>query len=310
VALLFQRAKFHRWERVALSIFSAIFQGIVQGLTEFLPVSSSGHLSLIQYFSGQSGETGIFFSILLHLGTLLAVFLAFYKTILEIIAAFFAILGDIFRGRFSLRKASPQQRMVLLLIVSLLPMIITVIFRDWFSALASDDSILAEGICFLLTSVLLFLSVKCVKGHKNAATMQYKDAVAVGLVQSVAPLPGLSRSGSTISVGLMMGLDRKFAVAFSFIMGVPAVLGANVLEIGDAVRQGIELPWSVMLTGLAFSFVFGLLAIKMVNWLVTSDKFKYFAWYTLILGGVTVLVAIVEKLSDHAVRQWVMGLFS
>jgi len=293
---------------IILTIGNAIFQGIVQGLTEFLPVSSSGHLSLVQYFTGQSGETGAFFSILLHLGTLFAVFVAFFKTITALIAEAVFMLRDIFARRFSLRDASPERRMVVLLIVSLLPMAITVVFKDWFSALSSDNSILAEGLCFLLTSGLLFLSVKCVGGHKDASTMRYKDAVAMGLVQAVAPLPGLSRSGSTISVGVMMGLDRRFAVAFSFIMGVPAVLGANVLEIGKAVREGVSISGGVIAAGLVTSFVFGLLAIKMVNWLVTSDKFKYFAWYTLILGSVTVLVAVVEMVSGNAVQRMMTGL--
>lgn len=286
-----------------MTIIDAIIQGVIQGLTEFLPVSSSGHLSLVQYFTGTGGESGAFFSILLHLGTLFSVFLAFHKTILGLIAEFFGTLADIFRGRFSPKHATPQRRMLLLLIVSLLPMVVTVFLKDWFSALSSDNSILAEGLCFLLTSALLFLSDKCVKGHKNAASMQYRDAVAVGLMQAFAPLPGLSRSGSTISVGLMMGLERRYAVAFSFIMGVPAVLGANLLEIPEVMENGVGLPWGVLLTGLVVSFIFGLMAIKMVNWLVTSDKFKYFAWYTLVLGVFTVAAALIDLATGGAVRQ-------
>ena len=122
--------------------------------------------------------------------------------------------------------------MIFLLFVACLPLLITVLFKDWFESLATDQSILAEGICFLITSALLFLSDKCVKGRKNAATMQYRDAVAIGVAQAIAPLPGVSRSGSTIAMGLLAGLERKYAVAFSFILGVPAVLGANLLEIG------------------------------------------------------------------------------
>lgn len=291
-----------------MTIGSALFQGIVQGLTEFLPVSSSGHLSLIQYFTGQSGEAGILFSIVLHLGTLLSVFIAFRKTIWELITEVFTMVGDIFTGNFTVRYASPQRRMLLLLIVSLCPMIITVFLKDWFASLSTDDYILAEGLCFVLTSALLMASAKCVSGHKDASTMSYRDAVMVGLAQSVAPLPGLSRSGSTISVGVLMGLDRTYAVAFSFIMGIPAVLGANVLEISDAMREGVTIPASSLAVGLLASFIFGLLAIKMVKLLVTSDKFKYFAWYTLALGSLVIVLSLVEKITGNAIQHWVMGL--
>ncbi len=293
-----------------MSITNAIVQGIVQGLTEFLPVSSSGHLSLVQYFTGQSGETGAFFAVLLHMGTLLAVFIAFYKTILGLVAEFLAMIGDIFKGRFSISHAKPRRRMIFLLIVSLVPMALTVLFKDWFSALSSDNSILVEGFCFLLTSFLLFVSDRCIKGRKNASNMNYRDAAVIGVVQAIAPLPGLSRSGSTISTGLILGLDRQFAVAFSFIMGIPAVLGANLLELKDAVGQGMDVSIGVLLIGMASALIFGLLAIKMVNWLVTSDKFKYFAWYTLILGILTVMVAVLDIFTGHAIQTMVASLFA
>lgn len=292
-----------------MSLLNAIIQGIVQGLTEFLPISSSGHLSLIQYFTGQSGESGVLFTVILHLGTLLAVVLAFFGTIAGLVAEFFRMLRDLFTGRFTTRDMPGRRRMILLLIVSMFPMLLTVLLRDWFSSLASDDSVLAEGLCFLLTSALLFLSDRCVKGRKNAKTMRTRDALAIGAMQAVAPLPGLSRSGSTISMGLLVGLERKYAVAFSFIMGIPAVLGANILEIGDAVREAsaVSIPVVPLLAGLACSLLFGLLAIKLVNWLVTSDKFKYFAWYTLILGLLTVAAAVIELMSDHAIRRIIAG---
>ena len=286
-----------------MNIGNAIFQGIVQGLTEFLPVSSSGHLSLVQYFTGQGGESGALFTIFLHMGTLLAVFFAFRKTITDMIVEVFAMLGDLVRGKFSVKNASPQRRMVLLLIVSLFPMLITVLLRKQFSALSADNSILAEGLCFLLTSFLLFLSERCVKGHKTAKDMKYGDALAVGLMQAIAPLPGLSRSGSTISAGTLVGLDRQFAVAFSFIMGIPAVLGANVLEIKDVMENGMDIPIPSLIVGMAAALIFGLLAIKMVNWLVASNKFKYFAWYTLVLGVLTTGAAIFEIISNHALQQ-------
>lgn len=286
-----------------MSIAHAIFQGIIQGLTEFLPVSSSGHLSLVQYFTGQGTDYGIFFTVLLHIGTLAAVVIAFWGTIIELAAEFFRMILDIFRGRFSLREASPPRRMILLMMLSLLPLGFTFFVRDFFTGLATDDSLFAEGFSFLGTSALLFLSDKCAKGRKTAADMKGIDALLIGGVQAVSPLPGLSRSGSTISVGLMLGLDRKYAVAFSFIMGIPAVLAASLLEVGGAFRQGITMPVPAMVAGLVASIVFGLLAIKLVAYFVASDRFKYFGWYTLVLGIAVLVAAVIELSTGGMLRE-------
>lgn len=293
-----------------MSILNALIQGIVQGLTEFLPVSSSGHLSLIQYFTRQSGESGILFTILLHLGTLLSVFIAFRKTICALIVEFFRMIGDIFRGKFSIKNSNPERRMILLIIVSILPMAFTFLIMDLFDKVATDNDIIVEGVCFLLTSLLLFLSDKVVSGHKTAADMRYRDAIAIGAMQSVAPFPGISRSGSTIAVGLFAGLDREFAIQFSFIMGIPTILGANILELKDVGSDGIGIPPLALIVGLVASLVFGLIAIRLVHWLVTSNKFKYFAVYTLVLGIVVVAVGIYEQASGHALQQYILAAFA
>lgn len=291
-----------------MSFLEAIFQGIVQGLTEFLPVSSSGHLSLIQYFTGQSGETGLLFSIMLHFGTLIAVFIAFYKTIMELIVEFFRIIGDIFTGKIFKVKPNPQRRMVYLLILSLVPLLFFVFLSDFYKGLSTDNDIIAEGICFIITSMLLFLADKNNNGRKNAATMKPIDAVAMGIAQGIAPLPGVSRSGSTVAVGLMMGLKKDYAVAFSFIMGVPAVFAANVLEVGTAISGNTEFNIPVILAGVISSIIFGLLAIKMVKWLVTSNKFKYFGYYTLILGIITIVIGFIELVTNHSIQNFFLGL--
>ena len=253
----------------------AIFQGIIQGLTEFLPVSSSGHLSLTHYFTGQSSETSAMYIVLLHIGSLGAVFIAFRKLIGALIIEAFRMLGDIFGGRFSLKDMPPQRRMIVMLIVSLLPMGFSFLMRDMFTAAINANSILVEGLAFLLTSFLLFWACRCKKGRKDASNMRYKDALAVGFMQAVAPIPGLSRSGSTISVGLIMGLDRKHAVAFSFLMGVPVILAACVLEFFEAGGvSGIAIPMDIIVIGIAFALISSLLAIKILSWIVVSDKFK------------------------------------
>lgn len=292
-----------------MSIWEAIIQGIVQGLSEFLPISSSGHLSLLQYLFGINGEAAASFSVLLHFGTLVAVFAAFYKTIWKLIAAFFGLIGDIFRGKFSWKNAEPEKRMVLLLIISCVPLLAFYFLSDFYNSLSADNDIVVEGCCFLLTSLLLFMSDRCVKGTKTAKDMTVRDALTVGVVQGIAPLPGLSRSGSTISTGLLCGLTREYAVSFSFIMGIPPVLAANLLEVKDLVKDGTgsamaEIGVLSAVLGIAMAAVVGFLSIKMVRWLVKKDKFTVFAWYTLILGTFTVVVGII----DHLVGHHVIGL--
>jgi len=292
-----------------MTIGNAIFQGIVQGLTEFLPVSSSGHLFLVQYFTGQGGgDDGIFFTVALHFGTLIAVFLAFWKTIAELAVEFLHMVVDIFTGRFTIRNINPKRRMLLLLMLSLLPLGVVFIFRDWVTGIATSESLLPVGVFFLITSVLIFLSDRCVKGHKTAKDMKKFDAVAIGVVQAFATLPGISRSGSTISTGLILGLDKKYAVAFSFIIGIPPVMAANVLELGGAVRGGVDIPLSAIIVGVLVSLIVGIFAIKMLRYMVVSDKFKYFAWYTLVLGILVLIAAVIEHITDGFLRNMVMAL--
>jgi len=291
-----------------MTIGNAIFQGIVQGLTEFLPVSSSGHLTLVQYFTGQGGgASGILFTVLLHLGTLLAVLLAFWRTIAELALEFLRMVVDIFTGRFSFKSLSPKRKMLLLLMLSMLPLGVALLFRDWITSVAAGENLFAVGVFFLITSVLIFLSDRCVKGRKTAKDMRKFDALAIGAVQAFATLPGISRSGSTISMGLILGLEKKYAIAFSFIMGIPPVMAANVLELGDAMREGVDLPVLPMIIGVIVSLIVGLFAIKMLRYMVVSDKFKYFGWYTLVLGILVLTAATIEHFSGGVLRDMVMA---
>ena len=275
-----------------MGLWDAILQGIIQG---FLPVSSSGHLSLYQHFTGQSGEAAGLFSILLHLGTLVAVCVAFWDTIWGMIVEFFRMIGDIFTGKFTFKTDNPSRRMIFMLIVALLPLLVFFFLRDWYTSLASDNDILVEGICFLATAGLLYLADHLTPGRKDASNMRVRDALLVGTMQGIAPLPGLSRSGSTISSGIFAGLNREFAVSFSFILGIPAVLGANIFEVKDALEAGAQMELLPMLVGMIVAAVVGFLAIKLVRWLARSGNFKVFTWYTLILGTATVVIGIIEK---------------
>lgn len=281
-----------------MNIFEAIMQGIIQGLTEFLPVSSSGHLSLYQHFTGNSGEGALLFSAVLHLGTLVAVFTAFRKTIWELIKELGFMIKDIFTGKFKWKEMNSPRRAIIMMIISLLMLVPFYIFKDFFEGVSEDGDIIVEGICFLYTATILFLSDRCVKGNKKFGDITVKNAVTVGAFQGVALLPGVSRSGSTISGGLFCGFERETAVQYSFILGIPAILGGCLLQVKDAVDQkAMDIEPLNFAVGFVISAIVGICAIKMVNWLVKSDKFKIFAVYTLILGVVVIGIGIFE----HAV---------
>ena len=284
-----------------MGMLSAIFQAIIQGLTEFLPVSSSGHLSLYQHFTGNSGEGALFFSAVLHLGTLLAVFIAFRERIMRMIKEFFSMCGDIAHKKFSLQKANGDRRMVVMIIVSTLCLLPFAIFKGWFESVAEDSSIFAEGICFLYTAAILYLSTKCMNGRKKAENITGKDSIIVGLFQGVALLPGVSRSGSTISAGLFCGFTRQTAVEYSFILGIPAILAGCLSELLKAIKEHASIQWGNCLVGFVVAAAVGLGAIKLIAWLVKSDRVRIFAYYTLVLGGVVLLLSIVEAISGKPI---------
>ena len=281
-----------------MTILEAILQGLIQGVTEFLPVSSSGHLSLFQHFFGVSGDEAVFTTIALHIGTLIAVFIAFRQKIWALILEALSMIKDIFTGKFKWSTMNPNRRMIMMIIISILPLFIFYIFKDFFEGVSEDSDIIVEGICFLYTATILFLSDRCVKGNKKFGDITVKNAVTVGAFQGVALLPGVSRSGSTISGGLFCGFERETAVQYSFILGIPAILGGCLLQVKDAVDQkAMDIEPLNFAVGFIVSAIVGICAIKMVNWLVKSDKFKIFAVYTLILGVVVIGIGIFE----HAV---------
>ena len=281
-----------------MDIVNVIIQAVVQGLTEFLPVSSSGHLSVIQHITGYTGDSALVLMIVLHLGTLAAVFAAFWKTIWGMIKEFFLAIGDIFTGKFSWREMNAERRMMIMVIIATLILVPVYFFKDFFTAREGDGDIIFEGLAFLFTAVMLFLSDTC-RGTKTGDRMKVKDALAIGLFQCVALFPGVSRSGSTTAAGLFCGLDKKTAVSFAFILGIPAILGGSVLEIGDALRSDMELDWIALGIGFVVSAVVGFLAIKLVKWLLEKDRFKIFGVYTAILGVLCVLGGVWENISGE-----------
>lgn len=284
-----------------MDYINVIIQAIVQGLTEFLPVSSSGHLSVVQHITGYTGETAVVLSIVLHLGTLVAVFAAFWGTIWGMIKEFFLTIADIFRGKFSWNGMNANRRMMFMVIIATMILVPVYFFKDFFTARQGDGDIIFEGIAFLFTGVLLFLSDKCSGGTKTGEHMKITDAVTVGLFQCVALFPGVSRSGSTTAAGLFCGLEKSTAVTFAFILGIPAILGGSVLEIGDALKSDMELDWVALGIGFVIAAVVGFLAIKLVKWLLEKDRFRIFGVYTLLIGVLCIAGGIWEHVSGSTI---------
>ena len=292
-----------------MSLFDVIAQAVLQGLTEFLPVSSSGHISLYQHLTGNNGDGALMFSAVLHLGTLVAVFIAFRKDILALIKELGVMIKDIIGRRFTLKGMNPERRMIVMIILSCFCLAPFALFKDWFESVGTDGSIFAEGLCFLYTSAILFLSDRCTKGKKTAGDIKVKDSVTVGLFQGVALLPGVSRSGSTISAGLFSGFSRETSVKYSFILGIPVIFLSCLLEVFDYIKEvlganivnGQQVGFGNCLLGFVVSAAVGVGAIKLVSWLVKTDKFKIFAYYTLVLGCAVLVVAFIEYCMGHAI---------
>lgn len=277
-----------------MSFFSALFLGFVQGLAEFLPISSSGHLSVFQNFMGLTtvGEDNLFFDVLLHLGTLAAVFVAYWGEIKALILEAFTMVGL----RKLPRGEKPDQlsrRMILFIIVATLPLVAILPIKDKVESLYNNTFFI--GGAFLLTGTLLFLSDRLNRGGKDLKTATVVDALLVGVGQAVAVVPGLSRSGTTISCGLARGFSREFAVKFSFLMSIPAVLGANLLSLVDALKGTMEwLPLPVYIGGVLSAAIFGYLAIWLLKLITRKGSFGGFCYYCWGAGLVTLILSLIN----------------
>ena len=296
-----------------MGIIEAIVQGVVQGLTEFLPVSSSGHLALSQHILGVT-ENNLFFDIMLHLGTLIAVLAVYYKLVLRLIVAFFSMIGDIFTGKFKWNKLNHDKRLVIMLIIGLVPLFCLFIpipglglnLKDVAENLANSGNLLVVGLALLATSGLLTLGIKLNKqqaaqsrgrGRAGKTDFTVADSLYVGFTQLAAAIfPGLSRSGSTLAMGLMRGISKQRALDYSFILAIPSILAAALLELKDVEVSAMGDDLLPLIIGMVVSAIVGFLAIKLFKWLLATDKMSVFVWYTFILGTVTIVVNIIESI--------------
>ena len=290
-----------------MDILKSVLLGIIQGITEFLPVSSSGHLAIFQKIFGLDAGSSILFDVMLHIGTLLVVFFVYREDIGRMIIEFFGMIGDIFVN-LKLLIGSRKQRIkpkyrkivrnnyrkfVLLILVSTIPTAIMGFAGKKMIADASD-TLIVPGLCLILTGLLLLIADRRSSGTKIPKDMFWRDAVIIGIAQGFAILPGLSRSGTTITACLLLGLDRTFAVKYSFILSIPAILGAAVLELKDVGGEILNGPVIAgYAAGMAAAAVTGFLCFRLLLSVVRKKKASYFAWYCFAAGTAAIIAHFV-----------------
>lgn len=261
-----------------MSAIEAIILGVIQGLTEFLPVSSSGHLELGKAILGDNSlpEESLLFTVVLHFATALSTIVVFRKEIVEIISGLFQF------------KWNEQTEFSLKIILSMIPAaFVGVFFNDQIEALFSQQ-IMLVGAMLIITGLLLFMADRAKKTDKKVT---YFSAILIGISQAIAILPGISRSGATISTSVLLGIDRERAARFSFLMVVPLILGKmakDLLDGGIAESQMEILP---LILGAAAAFLAGLVACKWMITLVKKSQLKYFSYYCLIVGTIAILIS-------------------
>ncbi len=305
-----------------MNIFEAIVLGAVQGLTEFLPVSSSGHLAIFQHFFGIS-ENNLFFDVMLHVGTLAAVIAVYWKLILRLLKSFFLMLKDIFTGKFKWSEMDADRNLVIMLIVGLIPLFLLFIpvgggmkLKDLADKWSTDGYLIITAISLLVTSFLLVVGINA----NRKTTLLYKskgklrpdgagrrkyniiDALFVGLFQTAAAVfPGLSRSGSTLTASELRRINKQRALDYSFILGIPAIIAAALLEGKDALMSpdpsAAEIEYLPVIIGVIPAAFVGFFAIKLFKWLLTTNRMYYFVLYTAGAGLFCLVISIIELIS-------------
>jgi undecaprenyl-diphosphatase len=299
----------------------SIVMGIVQGLTEFLPVSSSGHLTLVQHIFGVDGESNFFFNVMLHVGTLVAVCAFYYKLFWDLIKSFFTLIKKIFTGKFSWKNRTEEENMIFMLIISLLPLFILFApvpgldcnFKDLSEIFSGNSYLIVVALCLIVTSVLLWIGIACNKHTCSKAVSKHSskngeqggrknynvlDAIVVGVTQVVATLPGISRSGSTLAVAEMRGINKQKAIDYTFVLGTPTILASAVFELKDAFETPVaasdQLSTVAILVGMIVSAIVGYLAIVIFKWFLKTDRMYIFVIYTAVIGIAGVIIALIE----------------
>lgn len=275
-----------------MGYIEAIVLGLVQGLSEFLPISSSGHLAVLQSLFEINEDKVIFFAVLLHIGTLVSIFVVYHKDIYALIKELFLLFKDIFTGKGLRIKERPIRKLGIMIIVSSIPTaIMGLLFSDYIDKIFGSLTVIA--ICWIITGFILLFSEKLKKNKKEIEGMKYRNAIFIGICQGLAIMPGISRSGSTIVGSLVTGLKREFAVEFAFLISIPAILGSAILEFPKAIKAGIE-PSTIgpMIVGFLVAAISGYFAITTMIKIVSKHKMRYFSYYVWIIGLGTFIYSI------------------
>lgn len=271
-----------------MTYFEATILGLVQGLAEFLPISSSGHLALLQNWFNIDETKVLLFTVLLHVGTLISVFIVYWTDIWELIKELVLTIKDLCTGKGLRMEERPVRKLGVMIIVATIPTaIIGFAFSDFFDSLYT--SVLPIGIGLIITGFLLVFAERIGNSNRGIKEMNIRNALFVGLVQGIAICPGISRSGSTLFGSLICNLDRKFAVKFVFLISIPSILGSAILEAPAAIEAGVSAAqMGPVLWGMAVAAVSGLVAIKSMIKIVSSKKLSCFSYYVWALGAVVV----------------------
>ena len=291
-----------------MTIVQAIILGVIQGLTEFLPVSSSGHLAIMKNILRMDLETGALYDVLLHVATLVAICIVMRKDIVKLILEFISIVRDVFTNflifidrithkddQYYIKiMSSAYRRFVVLIIVSSIPTaIIGFLLNDIIETV--ENELLVPGICLIATAVIILISDFLADGTKKPKDATVYDAFAIGTAQGIATLPGLSRSGTTITACILCGFDRKFAVKYSFIMSMPAIFGALILKLSKISSETVTGgDIAVYIVGMVIAAVVGYFALIFTTKLVQKKSFKYFAFYCFGIGVASIIAYIIS----------------
>jgi undecaprenyl-diphosphatase len=278
-----------------MDIIQAIIIGIVQGLTEFLPVSSSAHLVFAPYILGT--ESSLAYDTLLHIGTLVAVVIYFWKDILHMLKSFISSLMDIPRGQFSKGLKEDQfKKLAWFIIIGTIPAgLAGVLFKSSFESLFNNVAIV--GFFLIITGLLLWGSEmvsRKVSSKKSMKEMNVKNALIIGIAQAFAIAPGISRSGATISAGLFLGIERELAARYSFLLSIPAILGAALVQTKDI--TSLDMGTAAAAAGFIAAAITGYLAIKFMLKLIKEKDLLPFAYYCWIVGPLAIILSYVYHL--------------
>jgi undecaprenyl-diphosphatase len=258
------------------SVLNAILLGIIQGITEFLPISSSGHLELAKYFLGEEaiGEESLFFTVVLHFATALSTIVVFRKEIWQ-------ILRDLFSY-----EMNDGKKFALMILISMIPAVfVGLVFEDFIASLFNQNIYMVGGM-LIVTGFLLILADRAKTSLKGVSAL---NALIIGIAQALAIMPGLSRSGATVSASVLLGIDRTKAASFSFLMVVPLIFGKIILDVSADDFQVADTQLHMLGIGFVSAFISGMLACHLMVKLIKISKLKYFSIYCFIIAIVSML---------------------